>query len=409
MTTTDCECPGVRLSRRGALTGMALGGAALMVGSTAVTFSGSAAATGPVGAGTIVVLSLRGAADGLSLVVPHGDPTYYLARPRIAVPAAALLQRDGFFGLHPALQALEPLWTRGEVAAIHATGLRIPNRSHFAAIEEVEDADPGSAARTGWLNRLIGVEPTGHPLQAVSVGGTPPAALAGGQPFMSIASLETDIAGTGRRNARIRSLHTLWDRHPSPMGDAWRTTMAGAAALGPAKQQPDRAAAYPRSDLGEALATVARTVRGRVGTGVVTVDSGGWDLHTGVGTVASGQMATLTKGLAGAVAAFFDDLGPQRSTVTMVVMSEFGRRVQENASGGLDHGWGNVMLVLGAGVRGGYYGRWTPLANSLDADVAVTTDYRDVLAEVVAARTTASTAQVFPGFQRTRIGFMHGQ
>lgn len=416
-----CGCPPSRpsTSRRALLRGAALAGATTMFGTAAVTVSPAAAAAPrrrPTSA--IVVLSLRGAADGLSLVVPYGDPGYYAARRGIAIPAAALVGADGFFGLHPALAPLLPLWTAGRLAAVHATGLPAPNRSHFAAMEELEDADPGSSERVGWLNRLIGSDVAaagdgGH-LRALAVGPNIPTSLVGPEPVMAFGSLDNArVAGGDRdsdpRGLRVKALHTQWDRSRSGLGNGFREALDAVVDLAPARAEPARRGSYPEGDLGDALSSVARTLRADVGVRAVTVDSGDWDMHVGMGAAGDGWMARNAAELAAAVAAFFADLGPAAERVTLVTISEFGRRVQENANGGLDHGWGNVMLVAGAGVKGGYYGTWPGLENSLDADLRVTTDYRSVLAEIVAARTSASTSAVFPGLQRQRVGFMAGQ
>ncbi len=404
-----------RASRRGLFRGAALAGVTTAFGATIVTLDTSpAAAAAGYAASTVVVLSLRGAADGLSLVVPHGDPAYYAARRTIAVPAEALIARDGFFGMHPAMAPLLPLWQAGRLAAVHAAGLPVANRSHFSAMEELEDADPGSPERVGWLNRMIGAQPGRSTLEAVALGSSIPTALVGPEPVMSYPSLDAaSVAGADawdRRGTRIRSLQAQWRRSASPVADGFRCALDAVADLAPARKEPDRSRTYPPTAFGDAMSSVARTLRADIGVTAVTVDSGNWDMHTGVGRADAGWMQRNAAELAGAIAAFFADLGPVADKVTLVTISEFGRRVQENANGGLDHGWGNVMLVAGAGVRGGqYYGRWPGLQNTLDADLTVTTDYRSVLAEIVAARTPASTATVFPGFTRERVGVMVGQ
>ena len=365
---------------------------------------------------TLVVVSLRGAADGLSLVVPHGDPAYYAARPRIAVPSSRLIAKDSFFGLHPSFTPLLPLWNAGELAAVHATGLPVANRSHFAAMEELEDAAPGSPERSGWLNRLLGESADGRAVEGVAVGsGSPPTSLYGEQPTLSYPDLaRAALAGdnpTDSRHARRYTLERMWAADDTRMGRAVRGAMGAVDDLQAGIAAADNTAAYPGSDLGRALATVAQTLRGDFGTRLVTVDSGSWDMHTNVGTLAAGRLLGMADDLARSLAAFFADLGPVRDRVTVVTISEFGRRVAENASMGLDHGWGNAMLLAGAGVSGGrYHGTWPGLQNTLDADVPVTTDYRSVLAEVVAARFPgASVPQVFPGFTRQRVGAMRGQ
>ncbi|GAA4119151.1 DUF1501 domain-containing protein [Nocardioides fonticola] len=410
---TDCGCPEMRgLSRRGVLQGAGLAGLTYAVGSTVVSMSPAAAAgtASSMGTNTIVVLSLRGAADGLSLVVPHADPAYYASRPTIAIPKASLLAADSAFGLHPNLAPLLPLWNAGKLAAVHATGLAVANRSHFSAMEELEDADPGSKLRVGWLNRLLGTDDQTSPLQGLAVGDIT-TQFYGPQPVMSFSSLEeAEIAGDDKwdpTHQRVRSLHKAWDASKSPMAAAFRSTMAAVDGLAPAKAQADTSAAFPDTDLGRALASVSRTVRGKVGVGVVTVDQGDWDMHTDLGTLTRGRMIDNVTDLAGSIAAFFADLGPLADSVTLVTISEFGRRVVENSNAGLDHGWGNVMFLAGAGVKGGtYYGTWPGLKNSLDADLTVTTDYRSVLAEIVRTRTSASLATVFPGFTPTPIGAM---
>jgi uncharacterized protein (DUF1501 family) len=400
------------VSRRGLMQGAALAGLATVVGSAVVT-AAPARGLGPAPS-VLVVLSLRGAADGLSLVVPHADPAYYAARPGIAVPADRLLVRDGTFGLHPELAALVPLWTAGRMAAIHATGLPTANRSHFAAMEEVEDADPGSAARRGWLNRLLGAGSSGSALQGVALGQSVlPTSLHGPQPVMSAGDADgVAIAGDDQwvsKDGRTRSLHTLWDGERTSLGRGMRAAFEAVGGFGPVRAQPGHASSYPDSDLGRGLAEAARVVRGDVGTEVITVDQGDWDMHSGLGTLQWGTMRDNARDLAASVAAFFGDLGPQAGKVTMVVLSEFGRRVRENANHGLDHGYGNVMLALGAGVRGGYYASWPGLGTTEDADLLVTTDYRNVLADVVQARFAgASVPAVFPGLTRRTVGFMHG-
>lgn len=400
------------LSRRGLFRAGMLGAATL----TTSAFFGSAhlqvarAATRKA-TSVLVVLSLRGAVDGMSLVVPHGDPVYYDARPRIAVPSSVLLAKDGFFGLHPNLAPLLPMWRAGKMAAVHATGLPTPNRSHFSAMEEVEDADPGSSTRVGWLNRLIGRDDYTHPLRAVQVGATiPPTSLYGPRPAMALHSVEdVQLAGVeGDRAARRRrALETMWGKAGGPLGAGARSAMLAVDDFGPARATADRpqhGARYPKGDLGEALAATARTIRGDVGAEVITVDHGDWDHHADLGTLEWGRMQRMTTELARALAAFFTDLGGIADKVTVVTLSEFGRRTKENANYGLDHGHGNVMLLLGAGVRGGYYGSWTPLTNTVDGDLLVTTDYRSVLSEVVTSRFDVSHAQVFPGFTPEYVG-----
>lgn len=402
-----------RSSRRAFLGGALAAGLATTIGS-AVVQPVSVAASGKA-RGVVVVLSLRGAADGLSLVVPHGDPVYYQARPRIAVPADQLVAKDGFFGLHPAMEPLLPLWTAGKVAAVHATGLPARNRSHFSAMEELEDAAPGSTTRSGWLNRLIGSDAISSPLQAMQLGGTPPASLFGPAPYLHTGSIaDVGIAGADKwdvNSGRTRSLQTMWQKRHTKLAGSMRATFAAVAEFAPVKassKTPANGVTYPTNNLARAMAEVARIVRTDVGVEVITVDQGDWDMHTDVGNLEWGAMKRNAGDLAGALAAFFADLGALGETVTVVCLSEFGRRVRENDNWGLDHGYGTVMLLMGAGVRGGYHGTWPGLQNGADSDLLVTTDYRSVLAEVVQARFQASVPSVFPGFTPARVGAMLG-
>lgn len=400
------------MSRRSLLRGaLALGGASTMVGSAMV--SASASSVVPASS-VLVVLSLRGAADGLSLVVPYNDAGYRSARPHIAIPADKVLHGDGTFGLHPNLAPLDDLWTANKIAVVHQTGLPAPNRSHFSAMEELEDADPGSRARVGWLNRLVGTRDHHTPLQAVGmVSGPPPTELVGPVPLMTVGSVsDMQIAADDQNDAdpgdkRRRSLTTLWGSEKSALGVAMRSTLQATTDFAPVMATADNKASYGDSDLGRALSEVARVIRGNVGVEVLTVDQGDWDMHTGLGTLEWGQMIKNAGDFATAIAAFFADLGDQADKVTLVALSEFGRRVAENDNYGLDHGYGNVMWVMGPGVTPGYHCRaWADLQTGLDADVPVTTDYRSVLAEVVSKVFNSSPAAVFPGFQPETVGVM---
>jgi uncharacterized protein (DUF1501 family) len=306
------------------------------------------------------------------------------------------------------MEALVPLWTAGKVAAYHATGLPTANRSHFSAMEEIEDADPGSRERVGWLNRLIGQSAGSSPLQGFSAGtSTIPTSLHGAAPTMSAGRVDdVQLPGSDSEGRRAASLKVMWDSEKSTLGKSMRDTFEAISTFGPAKAAVDNAKTYPGSSLGRSLATAARIIRGDVGVEVITVDQGNWDMHTDMGNADGGWMANNAKDFATSLAAFFADLGTQETKVTLVAVSEFGRRVVENDSYGTDHGYGNVMFVAGAGVRGGYHGRWPGLSVGYDADLTVTTDYRQVLADVVTRRFNASVATVFPGLSYAPSGVM---
>jgi len=424
MTTKDmqCGCPEFTASRRNFLRGMAAvagAGAITSVNGTAFTqasFAASPATTG-VAPSILVMLSLRGGADGLSLVVPHGDPAYDLARRTIALPTSALIASDEMFGLHPGFAPILPMWAAGTLAAVHAVGLPAPNRSHFAAMEAVEDADPGSAERRGWLNRLVGLDTTDSSVEAIQVGShLIPTALYGPEPVLAIKKID-DMYLPGRdepaaRARRVSSLNKVWKNVDGPLGSGARAAVELSNTfenIAGTLDEPHNGAVYPAGDLGAALAETARLIRAEMGAEVITIDYGSWDMHAGLGTLAWGPMQKNVTELALCIAAFFQDVGTYGTSVTVVTISEFGRRVEENASKGLDHGYGNVMLLAGAGVNGGrYYGEWPGLAagNLVDGDLAVTRDYRSVLTEVVRSRFNADASRVFPGFSPEPIGVM---
>lgn len=386
------------------LTGLA---AASLVGSAFVETAYAASGTAER---MLVVLSLRGAADGLSLVVPHGDPVYYQARPSIAIQKEALLAPDSFFGLHPAFEPVLPMWNQGKIAAIHAAGQLVTTRSHFAAMEEVEDADPGSAARVGWLNRLMAQKsgPAAH-LSTVQLGSVVESTQISG-PTPTLAAQELDqVRLTGPEDEWAapyrQAMNKVWDADSSFIGGKGRGALNLANLLN--NKVGDSTVAYPSGDLGKALSDTARLLKANVGAEVVTVDQGSWDHHQWLGNLNDGSLKRMAVPLGQALAAFFADLGPLADRVTVVTVTEFGRRVKENGNQGLDHGHGSVMFVLGAGVKGGYYGRWPGLENAQDADLAVTTDYRDVLAEVVASvYPERSLSSIFPQLSHAPVGFM---
>ena len=416
----NCSCSDYRASRRAFLKGLT----GATVGTVGLTMFGDTfrqvAYGGTAGGNVLVVLSLRGGADSLSIVVPHGEDAYYAARPGIAIPRASLVAADSTFGLHPALGPLGDMWRGSQMAAVVATGLRVPNRSHFAATEAVEDADPGSEARRGWINRMIGLDTEDRPQEAVSLGGGPmPTSMWG--PVATLAARRVDdldlpgIVSPDRRRRKMRSLHQVWDGVNTSLGTGARTSLRTAttmAELAATPYTPRAGSAYPGGKLSDALKDTARLVKADLGVEVVSIDHGSWDMHNNVGAVGSLGSATMhgmLNELATSLRAFFTDLGAVAGRVTLVTITEFGRRVAENGNGGLDHGWANAMLLLGAGVNGGkYHGAWPGLgsADLVDGDLAVRTDYRSVLTEVLRSRFDVATSKVFPGFVPEAVGAM---
>ena len=418
MTTCDCgHVEPAGLSRR-RLLGAAGAAAALGVvgGLAADTASSRYAFAGPAYSGDVlVVLSLRGGFDGLSAIVPAADPAYAGARPGIGIPTSALLALDATFGMHPALAPLKGLWDAGQLGAVHAAGQPDPTRSHFRAMEEMERAAPGSGVRTGWLDRVSSAEGAGTAFATVGVGvEANQRALLGPAPELLMGSLD-EFALSGADDAEERA---RWTAALEAMHRGARTEVAAPArltlnAIGTAAALQDteyvaaNGAAYPDGDLGNALRDVARLVKAQVGLRVATVDFGDWDMHAGLGQVDGGWMARQLAELAAALAAFATDLGPALGGVTLVTLSEFGRRVRENASGGLDHGHGNLMLLMGGGVVGGrMHGGWPGLdpGGLVDGDLPATNDYRVVLAELLERRCAVPASAVFPGLGSARLG-----
>jgi uncharacterized protein (DUF1501 family) len=404
------------VTRRAVLAGLGAIGAAAGVSRVFGTASTQYAYAGAGYAGdTVVVLSLRGGFDGLSAIAPVGDPAYAKVRPSIAVPTARAIQLDSTFGLHPALAPLKPLWDSKLLGAVHAVGAPSPTRSHFAAMEAMENAAPGSSLRTGWLDRMVGMTASTDTFSAVAVGSVnAPSSMMGPNPELSIRQL-TDFRLSGVANADDLTkwsavLGAMQEGAPASVSGAVSTTLGALATtdrLLTAGYTPASAAKYPGTDLGTALKDLANLIKAGVGLRAATVDVGDWDMHVGLGKVDDGWMFKKLTELGQALAAFAADLGPKIADVTLVTMSEFGRRVAENGSGGVDHGYGNASLLLGGGVNGGkVYGTWPGLAADqlLDGDLAVTTDYRAVLAEILEKRSQLSVAEVFPKLGTDRLG-----
>ncbi len=409
------------LSRRRFLQGVAGAGAGLVATSVFGDALRQTAYGATADGNVLVVLSLRGGVDGLGMVVPHGDPAYYSARPTIAVPRSSLVAQDAFFGLHPNLSPLAWMFESGELAAVHAVGMDAPNRSHFLAMEQIEDADPGSAVRRGWVNRMIGLDTGASPTEAIHINSSiTPTLLTGPAPTLATNGLKgLGLAGMNDSWAtrRRRQLATTWSHDEGALGDSARAAVSvtdrlstvTAAGYTPANgvKYPT---AWPSADLSAALRDSAQLIRAGVGAEVISIDYGSWDMHSSYGTTEWGQMQTMITGLAESINAFMRDLGTMRSKVTLVTISEFGRRVAENGNRGLDHGWGNMMLLAGGGVRGGqYYGQWPWLSKDklVDGDLKVTTDYRQVLGEVITKRfPDRPISSVFPGLSLSPLGVM---
>ncbi|MCB2116087.1 MAG: DUF1501 domain-containing protein [Rhodobacteraceae bacterium] len=369
----------------------------------------------------LVVIFLRGGADSLSLVAPSADPHYIDARPAslrvgkgtdvAGIPLGPALA-DVDFRLHDAAGDLGTLFKAGDLSIVHATGLGEATRSHFDAEARIERASD-DLATGGWLGRTLRLLPGGAPLPALAVGTTLPESLRGGgaavAPDLSElvmasghwlapalrARMQAGFGSHGSLGATVSEIlalsRTLEERY-------WHEAEDVFAAYAPAVE-------YPDTPLSASLKTVARSMKADLGLRIATVDYGGWDTHAHQ----AADFPALLGGLSASLMAFWRDLGPLQSETSVVVMSEFGRRLRSNASGGTDHGRAGAMMVLGPQARGGrLLGRWPGLANEAleeGADLAVTTDYRAVLAEVLSGHMgIADTGEVFPGLVPTAVG-----
>lgn len=351
---------------------------------------------------TLIVVFLRGGADGLALVPPVGDDAYHRARPTIGIASREALRLDDHYGLHPRLAALSPLFASGDLGVVHAVGSDDDTRSHFEAQDHMEH---GGASAGGWLGRFLRARASSvsGALSAVAFGTELPESLRGAPSAAVVRALDDFSIGAERREMRD-ALALLYASEEGPIGallaQASRDTVRALERIDALRQRPSRPAnnaEYPADDFGRGLADIARLIRARVGLSVATLDLGGWDSHFAQGSVIEPLMDRLARGLA----ALHRDLGPvEMQRTTVLVMTEFGRRVAENASRGTDHGRGSIVLTLGAGAEGGRVrARWPGLASGLlegPGDVPVTTDFREVLAPILSLHGAASTTAVFP-------------
>lgn len=359
----------------------------------------------------LVAIFQRGAADGLNVVVPYGEESYYKLRPSIAIPRAELLNLDGFFGFHPALAGLKPLWDQGHLAALHATGSPDPTRSHFDAQDFMESGTPGlKSTDDGWLNRALGLDPNAgaSPMRAVAMSAQVPMTLQGRVPAVAINNLSAfRVGGAGPQAALVGdSFEAMYDQAADavlrPAGRDTFEALGLLKQLDPRSYQPANGAIYPNQQLGNSLKQLAQLIKADVGVEVAFADVGGWDHHVNEGN-AQGQLANSLRQFGDAINAFWTDLGERQQDVVLVTMSEFGRTVHENGNRGTDHGHANVMFVLGGEVQGGkVYGDWPGLSSQQlyqERDLAITTDFRDVLSEVVRRHLgVTQLSGVFPGF-----------
>jgi len=367
----------------------------------------------------LICLFQRGAADALNIVVPHGEKAYYAMRPSINIPQpsanspAAAIDLDGFFGLHPALAPLKPLYDRGLLAPVHAVGSPSTTRSHFDAQDYMETGTPDVKGTTdGWLNRYLAVKGTCDecnlaktPFRAVALTPQTPRILEGPSPTVAMNSLdEFSVRATGNSAERLEALYRtgsadLVHGTGAEMFDAVKMLRSA----NPQKYLPRSGADYPRSQFGSRLLQIAQLIKANVGLEIAFADVGGWDTHVNQGS-STGQLAQRLDDFSRSIAALVTDLGDRMDDVVIMTMSEFGRMARENGNRGTDHGHAGALFVIGGHVKGGkVHGKWPGLEQEQlyeGRDLALTTDFRDVFGEIAQKHLGATNMKtVFPGYE----------
>jgi uncharacterized protein (DUF1501 family) len=413
-------CEGVRPAKFSRRYFMKQGGIAMVGLSTVPAFLQRAIASTPAeGKKQLVVLFQRGAADGLNIVVPFAEPNYYRMRPTIAIPQAkrggtdaAALDLDGFFGLHPSLAPLVPMFQKSQLAIVHAAGSPNPTRSHFDAQDYMESGTPGvKATEDGWLDRAIGTIPeeNASPFRAVAMGANLPRMLWGSTGAIALPDLrqfKVQPQSAAMANVVEGGFEAMYaqsvDHALHGTGTETFEAIDLLKKIDMSKYPPENGADYPKSPLGQRLQQVGVMLKAKIGTEVVFVDCGGWDNHVNEGGV-QGQLSNLLRDLGQTLAAFHQDMGDRMGEVVVVTMSEFGRTAKENGNRGTDHGHANCMFVMGGDVKGGrVYGKWPGLENhqlNEGRDLMLTTDFRTVVGEILTKHNGVKQLNaVFPGF-----------
>jgi uncharacterized protein (DUF1501 family) len=364
----------------------------------------------------LVAIFQRGAADGLNVVVPHGEKAYYSLRPTIAIPRPAAgkvdaaLDLDGFFGLHPSLEPLKGLFDERHLAIVDAVGSPDPTRSHFDAQDYMESGTPGrKATNDGWMNRALPkIAGKPSPVRAVSLGATLARSMAGRNPAIALQS----IGGFRVQDAKAaQQFESMYTESKDPMiRAAGKETFEAVAMLQSIQRRtytPADGAKYPGGPFGQSMQQIAQLIKSDVGVEMAFADIRNWDHHVNEPAQLSNRLTEFGQGLA----AFWRDMGDRMADIAVVTMSEFGRTAHENGNRGTDHGHANCMFVMGGGVKGGkVYGKWPGLEKEQlyeGRDLALTTDFRDVLGEMVGAHLGNPTLEaVFPGYRPTPLGLV---
>jgi uncharacterized protein (DUF1501 family) len=351
----------------------------------------------------VVAIFQRGAADGLNIVVPFFEKQYYDMRPTLAVPQPGKenggIDLDGRFALHPSLQPLKALWDSRQLAIIHAAGSPDPTRSHFDAQDFMESGTPGKASEDGWLNRALVPERAVSPLRAIAIGAQLPRTLRGGRQAVAVNNLQQFETRNKEVAGILESMYaTTADPRLLASGKETFEAVKMIESINRNPYSPANGAQY-QGGFGNALQQIARLIKADAGVEAAFADVGGWDHHVNEAP----QLTNLLREFGASLAAFSRDMGDRMADIVLVTMSEFGRTAREDGNAGTDHGHGNVMMVLGGPVRGGkVYGRWPGLSPEQlyeERDLAVTTDFRNVLGELVSRHLGRSVDQVFPGYK----------
>jgi uncharacterized protein (DUF1501 family) len=382
---------------------------------------------------TLLTIFLRGGCDGLNCVVPYADDDYHRMRPTIRVPAPGpgaqdpALKLDDYFGLHPMLRGLSTLYNQGRLAVLPAVHYRDASRSHFEGQATLEQA--GAVDGSGWLNRYLLATGASSALRGVALAQNAPDALKGELPVRILNSLRaSSLSEDPDEEARLNAV--LHEQYRPLQGAAESVALrairqSGALALqdlgflralGAADYRPSGGASYPSNLLGTQLQDAALLVKAELGLRVATIDFGGWDTHTAQGNGApDGRQARALAELDAGLTAFMTDLGSHASRVAVLVMSEFGRTADQNASGGTDHGNAAAWFVLGGAIRGGIYNGatgWPGLAREQlrdGRDLAHALEFRAVMAELLIRHLdlpAAALPMVLPGSAVAPIGFL---
>jgi uncharacterized protein (DUF1501 family) len=364
----------------------------------------------------LIVIFLRGAVDGLNIVVPYSESAYYQSRPRIAIPrpdqANGALDLDGHFGLHPSLAPIFPLWKQGSLAFVHATGSPDVTRSHFDAQDFMESGTPGiKSTPDGWMNRLLGNLGGNNPVQAINVGATMPRILSGSRSVASLATGRGSVGFSALDRPQVASAFDSLYGGNDPLSKTYKEGRTARKTIMEDLSSPDaemkaanNGALSVNGFAGDAQRLARLMVRDpNVQLGFLAV--GGWDTHVNE----AGQLGNRLRQLAEGIATLAQTLGSIYSDTTIVVLSEFGRTVRENGNGGTDHGHGNAIWLAGGSVKGGkVYGQWPGLSNGQlyeGRDLMVTTDFREVISAVLEQHLQLDNARirkVLPGFTTTQ-------